>query len=212
MVQVRSQTGDVVGELELDATVFGAQLNVPLMHQVVRAQLAAARAGTHDTKRRGEVSGGGKKPWRQKGTGRARQGSTRAPHWTGGGVVMGPHPRDHSLKVPKKMKQNALRSALSDRAKDGKVAVVDALSFETPKTKDALAILKACELSGNVLVVLHEPDMTVGKSFRNIPDVKVTLVGQLNTYDVLESDAVLFTRPAYDALVSRGAKPEEATA
>jgi len=212
MVQVRSQTGDVVGELELDAAFFGVQVNVPLMHQVVRAQLAAARAGTHDTKRRGEVSGGGKKPWRQKGTGRARQGSTRAPHWTAGGVAMGPHPRDHSLKVPKKMKQNALRSALSDRAKDGKVAVVEALTFETPKTKDAVAMLKAFELSDKVLVVLHEPDMTVGKSFRNLPDVKITLVGQLNTYDVLESDAVLFTRPAYDALVARGAKVEEASA
>ena len=209
MVQVRSQTGDVVAELELDSGIFGAQVNVPLMHQVVRAQLAAARAGTHDTKRRGEVSGGGKKPWRQKGTGRARQGSTRAPHWAGGGVAMGPHPRDHALRVPKKMKQNALRSALSDRANEGRVAVVDSLSFETPKTKDAVALLNAFDLSGKVLVVLHEPDLTVGKSFRNLPEVGITIVGQLNTYDVLASDAVLFTRPAYDALVARAARPAE---
>jgi large subunit ribosomal protein L4 len=199
-VEVRSQTGDVVGEVELDARIFGAQVNVPLMHQVVRAQLAAARAGTHAAKTRGDVSGGGKKPWRQKGTGRARQGSTRAPHWMGGGVAMGPKPRDHSVAVPKKMRVGALYSALSDRANLGAVHVVDSLVFESPKTQEAVKVLESFELKGNVLLVLDTPDMTIGKSFRNLPHVRVTLVSQLNTYDVLDSDSLLFTRAALEAV------------
>ncbi|MCA1832257.1 MAG: 50S ribosomal protein L4 [Actinomycetota bacterium] len=199
-IQVRSQSGDVVGQVDLDERVFGAQVNVPLMHQVVRAQLAAARAGTHSTKTRADVSGGGKKPWRQKGTGRARQGSTRAPHWLGGGVAFGPKPRDHSMKVPKKMRANSLRSALSDRAKGGAVHVVESLAFEVPKTADAVKVLESFEIKGNVLLVLDTPDMAVGKSFRNLSDVHITIVSQLNTYDVLDSDAVLFTRAALDSL------------
>jgi large subunit ribosomal protein L4 len=209
-VQVRSQNGDVVEEIELDAQVFGAQVNVPLMHQVVRAQLAAARAGTHDTKRRGEVSGGGKKPWRQKGTGRARQGSTRAPQWEGGGVVFGPHPRDHSLKVPKKMRAGALRSALSDRAKDNLVFVVDKFDFDEPKTQRAAEALEALDLSGKILLVLDTPDPIVAKSFRNIPGVHLLLAHQLNTYDVLASDAVLFTRAALDQVGKGGKATAEA--
>lgn len=211
-VQVKSQTGDVVAEIELDPAVFDAQVNVPLMHQVVRAQLAAARAGTHDTKRRGEVSGGGKKPWRQKGTGRARQGSTRAPHWEGGGVVFGPHPRDHSMKVPKKMKAGALRSALSDRAKEDRVFVVSKLEFSEPKTSRAAELLSTLGLSGKLLLVLDTPDENVAKSFRNIPGVHLLLVGQLNTYDVINSDAVLFTQDALAKVGKQNGKSQEASA
>ncbi len=203
-----------MGELDLDQRVFGAQVNVPLMHQVVRAQLAAARAGTHDTKTRAEVSGGGKKPWRQKGTGRARQGSSRAPQWKGGGVVFGPHPRDHSMKVPKKMKAGALRSALSARAADGRVAVVDALSWDEPKTSQAVELLEKMELGGKVLVVLDSPDLNIGKSFRNLPGAHVITSTQLNVYDVLNCDVVLFTRVALDQLKpgEHGKKREEASA
>lgn len=198
-VQVHSQTGEVVGSVTLDSSVFGTQVNVPVMHQVVVAQLAAKRSGTHSTKRRGEVSGGGKKPWKQKGTGRARQGSTRAPHWEGGGVVMGPKPRDHSVKVPKKMKALALRSALSDRAASGSIAVVDALSFDAPKTKDAVALLERVGAKGSVLVVLDQTvDEKVGLSFRNLEDVHLILAGQLNTYDVLAADWIVFTKTALE--------------
>ncbi|GAC1412504.1 MAG: 50S ribosomal protein L4 [Actinomycetota bacterium] len=197
-IQVRSKTGDVVGSVTLDTSVFGTQVNVPVMHQVVVAQLAAARAGTHSTKRRGEVSGGGKKPWKQKGTGRARQGSTRAPHWRGGGVAMGPHPRDHSVKVPKKMKSLALRSALSDRAAEGKIAVIDSLSYDTPKTKDAAAMLRAIGATGNVLLVLDDAGEATVKSFRNMGSVHLILGSQLNTYDVLASEWVVFTKTALE--------------
>src|SRR5206468_3659 len=141
-IDIRSASGEVVGKATLDDAVFGAQINVPVMHQVVRAQLAAARAGTRATKRRGQVSGGGKKPWRQKGTGRARQGSSRAPPWVGGGVVFGPQPKDYSMKVNRKMRAVALRSALTDRAREGRITVVDAFGFEEPKTKDAMKALE----------------------------------------------------------------------
>lgn len=197
-VQVRSNTGDVVGSVTLDSSVFGAQINVPVMHQVVVAQLAAARAGTHSTKRRGEVSGGGRKPWRQKGTGRARQGSTRAPHWRGGGVAMGPKPRDHSVKVPKKMRALALRSALSDRAAEGKIAVLDSLTFETPKAKDAAALLSSLGITGNSLLVLATPDENTVKSFRNMQGVHMILAGQLNTYDVLAAEWIVFTKASLE--------------
>jgi large subunit ribosomal protein L4 len=205
-IDVRSISGDVVGRVVLDDVMFGAQVNVPVMHQVVTAQLAAARAGTHKTKRRGEVRGGGKKPWRQKGTGRARQGSIRAPHWTGGGVVFGPQPRDYEMKVPKKMRALALRSALTDRAREGRVAVVDRLGFEAPKTKDAVKALEALGVSGKALIVLDTVDLVAGKSFRNLPEVHVITVDQINTHDLLVSDWVVFTQAAVERLNER-AKP-----
>jgi large subunit ribosomal protein L4 len=192
-VDLRDATGATVRSIELDHAVFGVQPNVPLMHQVVTAQLAAARSGTQSTKTRAEVAGGGSKPWRQKGTGRARQGSTRAPHWAGGGVALGPKPRSYRQKTPKKMVQLALRSALSDRAAQGKVAVVDRWPFATPKTKDAKAALNALGLDGKVLVVVGPDDVDVSKSFRNLPDVHVLLASELNAYDVLCSDWVVFT-------------------
>jgi large subunit ribosomal protein L4 len=197
-VSVRSASGDVVGTVTLDESVFGTQVNVPVMHQVVVAQLAAARAGTHATKRRGEVSGGGKKPWRQKGTGRARQGSTRAPHWRGGGVVMGPKPRDYTLKVPKKMRSLALRSALSDRAADGKIAVIDSFTFDAPSTKTAASLLKTIGVEGSALVVLESVDDKAVRSMRNLENVHLILAGQLNTYDVLAADWVVFTKAALE--------------
>jgi large subunit ribosomal protein L4 len=180
-------------DVELDPAIFGIQPNVPVMHQVVTAQLAARRSGTQSTKTRAEVSGGGAKPWRQKGTGRARQGSTRAPHWTGGGVALGPKPRSYKQKTPKKMVQLALRSALSDRAAQGRIAVVDGWPFETPKTKDAKAALAALGVEGKVLLVVGTEDIVASKSFRNLPDVHVLLAGELNAYDVLCSDWVVFT-------------------
>jgi len=211
-IEIRSISGDVVGRATLDDAVFGAQVNVPVMHQVVRAQLAAARAGTHKTKRRGEVSGGGKKPWRQKGTGRARQGSNRAPHWTGGGVVFGPQPRSYEMKVPRKMRALALRSALSDRAREGRIAVVDSFAFDSPKTKDALGALAALGVSGKSLVVLEERNDTVGLSFRNLPDTHVILVDQLNVYDLLNADWVVFTQAALTRVGQRATAKKKTTA
>ena len=202
-VEIRTVAGDVVGRATLDDAVFAVQVNVPVMHQVVRAQLAAARAGTHATKTRGEVSGGGKKPWRQKGTGRARQGSNRAPHWTGGGVVFGPQPRSHDMKVPRKMKALALRSALSDRAREGRIAVVDRFSFDAPKTKDAAKALEAIGVSGKSLVVLEARDDVIGKSFRNLPAAHIITVDQLNTYDVLNAEWVVFTQAALERIGER---------
>ncbi|MDQ3757193.1 MAG: 50S ribosomal protein L4 [Actinomycetota bacterium] len=180
-------------DVQLDQAIFGIQPNVPVMHQVVTAQLAAARSGTQSTKTRAEVRGGGSKPWRQKGTGRARQGSTRAPHWAGGGVALGPKPRSYKQKTPKKMVQLALRSALSDRAADGKVVVVERWPFETPKTKDAKAALAALGIEGKALVVVGPDEIDISKSFRNLPDVHVLVAGELNAYDVLCSDWVVFT-------------------
>lgn len=210
-IDVRSMSGDVVGSAALDDAVFGAQVNVPVMHQVVRAQLAAARAGTHATKTRGDVRGGGKKPWRQKGTGRARQGSIRAPHWTGGGAVFGPQPRDYEMKVPKKMRALALRSALTDRAREGRIAVVDRLEFETPKTKEAIKALEALGVMGRALVVLDTRDEVAGRSFRNLPDVHVIPVDQINTHDVIVSDWVVFTQAALERVNER-CKPGPKTA
>jgi len=193
-VDVRTPSGGSAGTAELDEAIFGIQPNVPVMHQVVTAQLAAARAGTQSTKTRAEVSGGGAKPWRQKGTGRARQGSTRAPHWSGGGVALGPKPRSYKQKTPKKMVQLALRSALSDRAADSRIVVVDSWSFEAPRTRDAVAALDALGLQGKVLVVVGYEEVDVAKSFRNLPDVHVILDSELNAYDVLCSDWVVFTK------------------
>ncbi|WP_441344306.1 50S ribosomal protein L4, sunset domain variant [Pseudonocardia sp. TRM90224] len=192
-------------KVELPAHVFDVTANVPLMHQVVVAQLAAARQGTHDTKTRGEVRGGGKKPYRQKGTGRARQGSTRAPQFAGGGVVHGPTPRDYTQKTPKKMKAAALRGALSDRARAGLVHVVGSLvTDETPSTKSARVALEGL-IGGNdvrALVVLGRDDEVTWLSLRNLPAAHLITPDQLNTYDVLVNDVVVFTQEAYDAFLA----------
>jgi large subunit ribosomal protein L4 len=193
-VDVRSVDGAVAGTIELDDAVFGIEPNVPVLHQVVTAQLAAARSGTQSTKTRSEVSGGGKKPFKQKGTGRARQGSSRAPHWTGGGVALGPKPRSYRQKTPRKMIQLALRSALSDRASEGRVAVIKEWPWTVPKTKDAMAALASLALEGRVLVVLdREDDDAARLAFRNLGDVQVILTGELNAYDVLCNEWVAFT-------------------
>jgi len=205
-VDVVDLSGKKTGSRDLPGEVFEAEVNVPLMHQVVVAGLAAIRAGTHSVKTRGDVRGGGKKPWRQKGTGRARQGSIRAPQWTGGGVAHGPVVRDHAQRVNKKMKRGALRSALSDALASGKLAVVGELGFEEPKTKRAAEVLEALELDGRVLVVLAEPTDTgaTEKSFRNIPEVKLAYAGGLGTYDVLLADRILVTAGALDVLGGTG--------
>lgn len=189
---------------DLPAEIFDVQVNVPLIHQVVVAQLAAARQGTHSTKTRGEVRGGGRKPYRQKGTGRARQGSTRAPQFAGGGVVHGPQPRDYAQRTPKKMKAAALRGALSDRARHDRVHVVESLvTGSAPSTKDALALLAGLTDRPNLLVVLDRSDLVSLKSVRNLDGVHVLAADQLNTYDVLCSDDVVFTKAALEAFVSK---------
>jgi large subunit ribosomal protein L4 len=211
-VQVVDASGKKVAQRELAPEVFEARVSVPLMHQVVVAGMAAIRRGTHATKTRGDVSGGGRKPWRQKGTGRARQGSIRAPQWSGGGVAHGPHPRDHSMRVNKKMKRGALRSALTDALTSGKVSVVDELSFDEPKTRRAAEVIEALELEGAVLLVLPGPssDGIVERSFRNLASVRVAYVPGLAVYEVLAADRVLFTQGALDALEG-GTQPAEAT-
>ena len=203
-VDVLDATGKKAGTAELPAEVFDVQTNVPLIHQVVVAQLAAARQGTHSTKSRGEVSGGGRKPYKQKGTGRARQGSTRAPQFAGGGVVHGPTPRDYSQRTPKKMKAAALRGALSDRARAGRVHVVDGFAVDgAPSTRTAIATLASISPRRHVLVVLERGDELTWKSLRNAEQVHLLLADQLNTYDVLISDDVVFTRGALEAFLSR---------
>ncbi len=199
-IDVINAEGAKTGSVELPAAIFDVQSNIALMHQVVVAQLAAARQGTHKTKRRGEVAGGGKKPYKQKGTGRARQGSIRAPQFAGGGVVHGPQPRDYSQRTPKKMKAAALRGALSDRARNGKLHVVSGfVAGETPSTKAALATLKATAGDARrVLVVLGANDEINWVSLRNVPEVHLLEAGQLNTYDVLVSDEVVFTAEALE--------------
>src|SRR5271170_5938444 len=192
--------------MELPEEIFAVRVNVPLIHQVVVAQRAAARQGTHATKSRGQVRGGGKKPYRQKGTGRARQGSLRAPQYTGGGVVHGPVPRSYAQRTPKKMKAAALRGALSDRLSHGRVLVVSGfVDGDAPRTKDAVAVLTAAvgTLGRPVLVVAHRDDEITWKSLRNVPLVHVLAEDQLNTYDVLASDHVVFTEQALTAFVSR---------
>ncbi len=196
-------------DVTLPGEIFDVQTNVPLIHQVVVAQLAAARQGTHSTKTRGEVRGGGRKPYRQKGTGRARQGSTRAPQFAGGGVVHGPQPRDYAQRTPKKMKAAALRGALSDRARHDRIHVVESLvSGEAPSTKDAKDLLAGLSERRNLLVVLDRSDIVSLKSVRNLADVHVLAVDQLNTYDVLCADDVVFTKAAYEAFT--GAEVEVA--
>ncbi|MFN8171416.1 MAG: 50S ribosomal protein L4 [Candidatus Nanopelagicales bacterium] len=212
-VDVRTPAGTTSGSVELPAEIFDVAVNVPLIHQVVVAQLAAARQGTHDTKSRAEVSGGGRKPYKQKGTGRARQGSTRAPQFAGGGVVHGPTPRDYAQRTPKKMKAAALRGALSDRARDGRIHVVtEVVSGDTPSTKGAIAALAALGLSGNVLVAIDRSDELGALSLRNVSTVHVLYVDQLNTYDVLVSDHVLFTSAALDAFLAGPASGKSAKA
>ena len=192
-VDRRNPAGEVLGQVELDPETFGIVPNVAVMHQVVTAQLAAARAGTQSTRTRAEVAGGGSKPFRQKGTGRARQGSTRAPQWSGGGIALGPKPRSYRQRTPKKMIRLALRSALSDRAGEGRVALVDAWGWEEPKTKAAVAALQALGLDGRVLVVTAADDVAAQRSFANLQRVQVADVAELNAYDVLRSDWVVFT-------------------
>jgi large subunit ribosomal protein L4 len=211
-IDKRTATGESSGTVELDAAIFGIQPNVPVMHQVVTAQLAAARAGTQSTKTRAEVAGGGKKPFKQKGTGRARQGSERAPHFTGGGVAFGPKPRSYKQRTPRKMIQLALRSALSDRASEGKVVVVDRWPWETPSTKSATAALEALGLDGRILVVLTRDDLEAYKSFRNLGQVQLMLVGELNAYDVLCNDWIVFTPETLPGggLVGATGSPDEA--
>ena len=197
-------------DAQLPVDIFDVQVNIPLIHQVVVAQLAAARQGTHSTKSRGEVSGGGKKPYRQKGTGRARQGSTRAPQFVGGGVVHGPQPRSYDQRTPKKMKAAALRGALSDRARDGRIHVVEGFGLdEAPSTKIALRALGAISDRLRFLVVLERTDSVTWLSLRNAPQVHIVAVDQLNTYDVLSSDDVIFTKGSFDAFVNGNAATSE---
>jgi len=198
-VTVKTPAGKDSGNIELAASVFGVQPNVPVMHQVVTAQLAHRRAGTQSTKTRSEVSGGGKKPFKQKGTGGARQGSTRAPHYSGGAVALGPKPRKYGQRTPKKMIKLALASALSDRVNEGRVVVVDDWSFSAPSTKSALAALKALGVSGSVLVVVGANDSNVEKSFRNLHDAQVITQAELNAYDVLCNEWVVFTKSTLPA-------------
>ena len=209
-VDVIDIEGAKAGSVELPDDIFDVQANIPLMHQVVVAQLAAARRGTAKTKTRGEVAGGGKKPYKQKGTGRARQGSIRAPQFAGGGVVHGPVPRDYSQRTPKKMKAAALRGALSDRARDGRVHVVEAfVDGETPSTKAAVATLRKVTESTKVLVVLSSLDELNWVSLRNEPTVHLIEAGQLNTYDVLVADEVVFTKDALDEFLGVSALTSE---
>jgi len=213
MVDVHTPTGGTDGSVELPGEVFDAQVNIPLIHQVVVGQLAAARQGTASTKTRGEVSGGGRKPYKQKGTGRARQGSTRAPQFTGGGVVHGPVPRDYAQRTPKKMKAAALRGALSDRARDNRVHVVSSLvSGDAPSTKTAVAVLERISDRKHVLVVVDRADTVSWRSLRNVDRVHLIFADQLNTYDVLVSDDVVFTRAALDAFLAGPPAGKSATA
>ena len=206
-VDVIDLKGKKAGSVVLPGSIFDVPTNIPLMHQVVVAQLAAARQGTHATKTRGEVAGGGKKPFRQKGTGNARQGSIRAPHFTGGGIVHGPQPRDYDQRTPKKMEQGALRSALSDRARADRIHVVTALfEGDKPSTKAALAALSAIVEDRQALVVLERGNELTALSLRNVPEVHVLWADQLNTYDVLDADDIVFTQAALESFL--GTKEE----
>jgi len=199
--------GAASGDIKLDAEVFGIEPNMDVLHQVVTAQLAGARRGTAKTKTRSEVRGGGRKPWRQKGLGRARHGSIRSPIWVGGGVSHGPQPRDYSQRTPKKMKRLALRSALSARASEAAIMVVDDIDWSSPKTKQAVKLLSAMDAAGKTLVVLNQLDGSAGKSFRNLPEVRMVEPGHLTAYDVLWSDQVVFTSHTVGS-VGRGSKYE----
>ena len=195
-IDIKDTKGAKVGSADLADAVFGVEPNTFAMHQVVRSQLAACRAGTHETKTRGRVRGGGSKPWRQKGTGRARQGSTRSPQWTGGGVVFGPHPRSYAFRVPNKMIKLAMRSALSAKLADGDMVLVEEFDFEKPSTKAAASVLSDLGISGKVTVVVANDDINALLSFRNIPRARVITASEANTYDLVDNASVLFTRPA----------------
>ncbi|MFB9312622.1 50S ribosomal protein L4 [Nocardioides plantarum] len=200
-------------KVDLPAEIFDAKVNVPLIHQVVVAQRAAARQGTHSTKTRAEVRGGGRKPYKQKGTGRARQGSTRAPQFAGGGVVHGPHPRSYDQRTPKKMKAAALRGALSDRARNERIHVVESIvTGEKPSTKNALLALAELSSRTKFLVVLERTDTVTWLSLRNAHEVHIVAVDQLNTYDVLDSDDIVFTQGAYDAFIAHATREGKAAA
>ena len=210
-VSIKTAKGKAAGKVDLDSEIFGIEPNMAVMHQVVTAQLAARRAGTHSTKTRREVRGGGSKPWRQKGTGRARAGSIRSPIWVGGGVAHGPKPRNYAEKTPKKMINLALRSALSDRAADDKIVVVDSWGFDKPSTKAAKAALAALGVEGRALVVVGRDDDAdvVVRSFRNLPEVHLLAADQLNCYDVLVSDYVVFAKDQLpDSTAKSTADPE----
>ena len=209
-LDVHTADGGVNGSVELPAEIFDAEVSTALMHQVVVAQLAAARQGTHKTKTRAEVRGGGRKPWRQKGTGRARQGSIRAPHWTGGGVVHGPQPRDYSQRTPKKMKAAALRGALTDRVRHDRIHVVEELvAGQTPSTKSARTFIERLTDRKSVLVVLPREDVTAWKSVNNLANVHTLSQDQLNTYDVLKADDVVFAVQALNEFIARNTGAEE---
>lgn len=195
-IEVKNVSGEKVEDRELSAGVFGIEPNIHVMHQVVRSQRASWRQGTHNTLTRGQVRGGGKKPWRQKGTGRARQGSIRSPQWTGGGTVFGPHPRSYTFRVNNKEVKLAMRSALSAKLAEGALHVVDAFDFETPKTKAAAAALKALGVEGRVTLVISDDDISTWLAFRNLPNVWVIPVGASNTYDFVNNKALVFTADA----------------
>jgi large subunit ribosomal protein L4 len=195
-----TKAGKDAGTVELPDALFAAPVVDAVLHQVAVAQLAARRVGTHATKTRGDVSGGGHKPWRQKGTGRARQGSRRAPHWSGGGVVFGPHPRDYDQRVPRKMKRLALRGALTSKFSDGAVRVVEDLEMEEPRTRELLGYLGALDAAGRVLVIAPEHDERLELSARNVPSISIILANSLNTVEILNADVVLITRPALDTM------------
>ncbi len=212
-IEVLDNAGAKTGTLDLPGDIFDVQVNVPLIHQVVVGQLAAARQGTHATKSRGKVSGGGAKPYRQKGTGRARQGSRRAPQFAGGGVVHGPQPRSYEQRTPKKMKAAALRGALTDRARNGRVHVVTSvIEGDAPSTKQAIAALRTLTGRPHVLVVVDRDDALTWLSLRNVPDVHLLVPDQLNTYDVLTSDDVVFTTEAYASFTGSEVVVDEAAA
>ena len=210
-IDTKDATGATAGSVELDDAMFGVEPNVPVMHQVVTAQLAAKRSGTQSTKTRAEVRGGGAKPWKQKGTGRARAGSSRSPHWVGGGVTHAPKPRDYAQRTPKKMIRLALKSALSDRASSERILVLD-WGLEAPSTKAAMAALAANGVEGRVLAVLRPDDAAIWKSLRNLDNVHICGLGELNAYDVLVSDWVVFTPDTLpvDKPITRGTPAEAA--
>ena len=210
-VDVLDPAGKKQGTVELDEATFGIEPNVPVLNQVVTAQLAARRSGSQSTKTRAEVAGGGAKPWKQKGTGRARAGSIRAPHWRGGGVALGPKPRSYAQRTPKKMIKLALRSALSDRAAEGKVLVVDSWGWDTPRTKDAVTALAALKVEGKVLVVLGPDDAVAAKAFRNLQQVQLIQARELNAYDVLVNDVIVFTRETLPTSEAPATEPTAST-
>jgi large subunit ribosomal protein L4 len=199
-IVIKDAAGKKVGEAAVADSVFGIEPNTHAVHLVVRSQMAARRAGTHDTKTRGEVSGGGAKPWKQKGTGRARQGSIRAGQWKGGGITFGPTPRDHSIKVPNKVVKLAMRSALSAKAADGVLYVIESFNLDAPSTKSAVAVLKALGIEGRATVIVSNDDAAAIKSLRNIDKIRVITASESNTYDLVDNNVLLFTKPALEWL------------